>query len=209
MSEISLKKYDYIFKLLLIGDSGTGKSSILNRFSDDTFNPAFISTIGIDFKVKTIEIDNYKIKLQIWDTAGQERFRAITSAYYRGSIGIFLVYDITSQKSFDDVKSWLHNIKLHNDEKMLITLIGNKSDLQNKRVITTKMGNNFAKENDLDFYEASAKNNENIDQIFTTTSKKILYEIIKPEKTSRNITNANQSNKIVVKSENKLLKKCC
>ena len=198
------KRYDYLFKLLIIGDSGVGKSSILNRFTDDTFNPAFISTIGIDFKVKTIKINDSLIKLQIWDTAGQERFKAIMTAYYRGATGIFLVYDITNQKSFDNVKSWLHNIKTNNPEVISVTLIGNKSDLENKRIISTDAGKKFAKENDLDFYETSAKNSDNIEQIFTTASKKLLLNIIKSTKTSQTITN-----KTIIKEEVKPRGKCC
>lgn len=102
--------YDYLFKILLIGDSGVGKTCILCRFSDDSFNPSFISTIGIDFKMKTIELNGKKIKLQIWDTAGQERFYTITSTYYRGAMGIMLVYDMTDGKSFDSIGKWLRNI---------------------------------------------------------------------------------------------------
>uniref|UniRef100_A0A3B4ANN7 small monomeric GTPase n=1 Tax=Periophthalmus magnuspinnatus TaxID=409849 RepID=A0A3B4ANN7_9GOBI len=105
------KTYDYLFKLLLIGDSGVGKTCVLFRFSEDAFNSTFISTIGIDFKIRTIELDGKKIKLQIWDTAGQERFRTITTAYYRGAMGIMLVYDITNEKSFENIKNWIRNIE--------------------------------------------------------------------------------------------------
>merc|ERR1719186_447292 len=105
------KTYDYLFKLLLIGDSGVGKTCVLFRFSEDAFNATFISTIGIDFKIRTIELDGKKIKLQIWDTAGQERFRTITTAYYRGAMGIMLVYDITNEKSFDNIKNWIRNME--------------------------------------------------------------------------------------------------
>ena len=106
------KSYDLLFKLLLIGDSGVGKTCILFRFSDDAFNNTFISTIGIDFKIKTIELRGKKIKLQIWDTAGQERFHPITTSYYRGAMGIMLVYDITNSKSFDNIAKWLRNIQV-------------------------------------------------------------------------------------------------
>uniref|UniRef100_A0A8C9DQE7 small monomeric GTPase n=1 Tax=Prolemur simus TaxID=1328070 RepID=A0A8C9DQE7_PROSS len=105
------KTYDYLFKLLLIGDSGVGKTCVLFRFSEDAFNSTFISTIGIDFKIRTIELDGKRIKLQIWDTAGQERFRTITTAYYRGAMGIMLVYDITNEKSFDNIRNWIRNIE--------------------------------------------------------------------------------------------------
>ena len=117
------KKYDLLFKLLLIGDSGVGKTCILFRFSDDMFNTTFISTIGIDFKLKTIHLNGKLIKLQIWDTAGQERVHTITTAYYRGALGVMMVYDVTDKKSFDDIINWLRAIKEHanpNVEKMII-----------------------------------------------------------------------------------------
>ena len=110
MSSTKNKNYDHLFKLLLIGDSGVGKTCILFRFSDDAFNTTFISTIGIDFKIKTIDINGKRVKLQIWDTAGQERFHTITTSYYRGANGIMLVYDITNPKSFDNITKWLKNI---------------------------------------------------------------------------------------------------
>ena len=103
-------EYDYLFKLLLIGDSGVGKSCLLLRFADDTYTESYISTIGVDFKIRTIELDGKTIKLQIWDTAGQERFRTITSSYYRGAHGIIVVFDVTDQESFNNVKQWLHEI---------------------------------------------------------------------------------------------------
>merc|ERR1712159_656276 len=100
-------EYDYLFKLLLIGDSGVGKSCLLFRFADDTYQESYISTIGVDFKIRTVELEGKTIKLQIWDTAGQERFRTITSSYYRGAHGIIVVYDVTDQESFNNVKTWL------------------------------------------------------------------------------------------------------
>ena len=103
-------EYDYLFKLLLIGDSGVGKSCLLLRFADDTYTESYISTIGVDFKIRTIQLDGKTIKLQIWDTAGQERFRTITSSYYRGAHGIIVVYDTTEMESFNNVKQWLHEI---------------------------------------------------------------------------------------------------
>ena len=120
------KKYDLLFKLLLIGDSGVGKTCILFRFSDDMFNTTFISTIGIDFKLKTIHLNGKLIKLQIWDTAGQERFHTITTAYYRGALGVMMVYDVTDKKSFDDIINWLRAIKEHANPNVEKMIIGNK-----------------------------------------------------------------------------------
>lgn len=129
------KTYDYLFKLLLIGDSGVGKTCILFRFSEDAFNTTFISTIGIDFKIRTIELDGKKIKLQIWDTAGQERFRTITTAYYRGAMGIMLVYDITQEKSFENIKNWIRNIEENASADVEKMLLGNKCELNEKRQV--------------------------------------------------------------------------
>ncbi|KAM6139244.1 ras-related protein Rab-10 isoform 2-T2 [Phoenicopterus ruber ruber] len=134
------KTYDLLFKLLLIGDSGVGKTCVLFRFSDDAFNTTFISTIGIDFKIKTVELQGKKIKLQIWDTAGQERFHTITTSYYRGAMGIMLVYDITNAKSFENISKWLRNIDEHANEDVERMLLGNKCDMEDKRVVPKAKG---------------------------------------------------------------------
>uniref|UniRef100_A0A4W5M2F7 Ras-related protein Rab-13 n=1 Tax=Hucho hucho TaxID=62062 RepID=A0A4W5M2F7_9TELE len=134
------KTYDYLFKLLLIGDSGVGKTCVLFRFSEDAFNSTFISTIGIDFKIRTIELDGKKIKLQIWDTAGQERFRTITTAYYRGAMGIMLVYDITNEKSFENIKNWIRNIEEHASADVEKMVLGNKCDINDKRQVSKERG---------------------------------------------------------------------
>ncbi|PSN43471.1 Ras-related protein Rab-35 [Blattella germanica] len=109
------REYDHLFKLLIIGDSGVGKSSLLLRFADNTFSGSYITTIGVDFKIRTVEIEGERVKLQIWDTAGQERFRTITSTYYRGTHGVIVVYDVTSGDSFANVKRWLHEIEQNCD----------------------------------------------------------------------------------------------
>jgi len=167
------KGYDYLFKLLLIGDSGVGKTCVLFRFSDDAFNSTFISTIGIDFKIRTIELDEKKIKLQIWDTAGQERFRTITTAYYRGAMGILLVYDITNEKSFDNIKNWIRNIEAHASEDVEKMIIGNKCDNVEKRAISIDQGQILASEYKVDFMETSAKANINVEEAFTQIAKAI------------------------------------
>lgn len=136
---------DYLFKLLLIGDSGVGKSCLLLRFADDTYTESYISTIGVDFKIRTIDLDGKTIKLQIWDTAGQERFRTITSSYYRGAHGIIVVYDCTDQETFNNVKQWLEEIDRYACDNVNKLLVGNKCDLHTKKVVdytTAKVSNN-------------------------------------------------------------------
>ena len=168
------KSYDVLFKLLLIGDSGVGKTCILFRFSDNQFNNTFISTIGIDFKIKTIELRGKKIKLQIWDTAGQERFHTITTSYYRGAMGIMLVYDITNAKSFDNIAKWLRNITEHANEDVEKMILGNKCDMESERIISKERGENIARENGVRFLETSAKTNVNIEKAFIELSESIL-----------------------------------
>uniref|UniRef100_A0AAZ1WXW4 ZRAB1B, member RAS oncogene family a n=1 Tax=Oreochromis aureus TaxID=47969 RepID=A0AAZ1WXW4_OREAU len=150
-------EYDYLFKLLLIGDSGVGKSCLLLRFADDTYTESYISTIGVDFKIRTIELDGKTIKLQIWDTAGQERFRTITSSYYRGAHGIIVVYDVTDQESFNNVKQWLQEIDRYASENVNKLLVGNKCDLTTKKVV--------------DY--TTAKNATNVEQAFMTMAAEI------------------------------------
>jgi Ras-related protein Rab-8A len=154
--------YDFLIKLLLIGDSGVGKSCLLLRFSDDSFTTSFITTIGIDFKIKTIELDGKRIKLQIWDTAGQERFRTITTAYYRGAMGILLVYDVTDEQSFQNIRNWIRNIEQHAADNVDKILIGNKCDMISEKVVETSRGQELADEYDIKFFETSAKSNVNV-----------------------------------------------
>lgn len=167
------KTYDYLFKLLLIGDSGVGKTCILVRFSEDAFNSTFISTIGIDFKIRTVDIDGRKIKLQIWDTAGQERFRTITTAYYRGAMGIMLVYDVTSEKSFDNIRNWIRNIEENAASDVEKMILGNKCDLADSRMVSKERGQLLADEHGVKFMETSAKSGLNVESAFTALAKDI------------------------------------
>ncbi|GFP80741.1 RAS-related protein ric1 [Phtheirospermum japonicum] len=148
---------DYLFKLLLIGDSGVGKSCLLLRFADDSYLDSYISTIGVDFKIRTVEQDGKTIKLQIWDTAGQERFRTITSSYYRGAHGIIIVYDVTDQESFNNVKQWLNEIDRYASENVNKLLVGNKCDLADNRAVSYDTAKAFADEIGIPFMETSAK----------------------------------------------------
>ena len=162
----------------MIGDSGVGKSCLLLRFSDDSFTPSFITTIGIDFKIRTIELDGKRIKLQIWDTAGQERFRTITTAYYRGAMGILLVYDVTDDKSFANIRNWIRNIEQHATESVNKMLIGNKCDMVDKKVVDFARGQALADEYGIKFLETSAKNSINVEEAFITLAKDIKKRLI-------------------------------
>ncbi|KAL6496233.1 Ras-related protein RABE1c [Orobanche gracilis] len=166
--------YDYLIKLLLIGDSGVGKSCLLLRFSDGSFTTSFITTIGIDFKIRTIELDGKRIKLQIWDTAGQERFRTITTAYYRGAMGILLVYDVTDESSFNNIRNWIRNIEQHASDNVNKILVGNKADMdESKRAVPTSKGQALADEYGIKFFETSAKTNLNVEEVFFSIARDI------------------------------------
>jgi Ras-related protein Rab-8A len=170
--------YDFLIKLLLIGDSGVGKSCLLLRFCDDAWTPSFITTIGIDFKIRTIELDGKRIKLQIWDTAGQERFRTITTAYYRGAMGILLVFDVTDEKSFQNIRTWYSNVEQHASEGVSKILVGNKSDWDEKRVVTTEQGQALADELGIRYVETSAKTNSQVEDAFFTLSRDVKAHLI-------------------------------
>jgi len=165
--------YDYLFKLLLIGDSGTGKSCLLLRFADHTYTESYISTIGVDFKIRTVELDGKTIKLQIWDTAGQERFRTITSSYYRGAHGIIVVYDCTDLDSFNNVKQWLNEIDRYASENVQKLLVGNKVDLVSKKVVDYDTAKDFADKLNISFLETSAKAATNVEKAFLTMAAEI------------------------------------
>ncbi|GBP12797.1 Ras-related protein Rab-1A [Eumeta japonica] len=173
-------EYDYLFKLLLIGDSGVGKSCLLLRFADDTYTESYISTIGVDFKIRTVELDGKTIKLQIWDTAGQERFRTITSSYYRGAHGIIIVYDCTDQDSFSNVKQWLEEIDRYACDNVNKLLVGNKCDLTTKKVVDYATANQYAEQLSIPFLETSAKNSTNVEQAFMTMAAEIKQRVGPP-----------------------------
>ncbi|KAM3387214.1 hypothetical protein ACQJBY_010200 [Aegilops geniculata] len=173
-------EFDYLFKLLLIGDSSVGKSCFLLRFSDDSYVDSYISTIGVDFKIRTLEMDGKTIKLQIyllhlqqWDTAGQERFRTITSSYYRGAHGIIIVYDITDMESFNNVKQWLSEIDKYANDSVRKLLVGNKCDLAESRVVDTAVAQAYADEMGIPFLETSAKESINVEEAFLAMSAAI------------------------------------
>mmetsp|Transcript_19973 Transcript_19973/g.27665 ORF Transcript_19973/g.27665 Transcript_19973/m.27665 type:complete len:214 (+) Transcript_19973:326-967(+) len=190
-------EYDHLIKLLLIGDSGVGKSCLLLRFSEDSFTTSFITTIGIDFKIRTVPLDGRRVKLQIWDTAGQERFRTITTAYYRGAMGILLVYDVTDEASFNNIRNWIRNIEQHASETVNKILIGNKCDMEEpKRVVPTADGQALADEFGIQFFETSAKSNVNVENAFFAIARDIknrLQDSAEPSKPSSPIVQPSTS----------------
>lgn len=165
--------YDYLFKVVLIGDSGVGKSNLLSRFTRNEFCLESKSTIGVEFATRSIQVDGKTIKAQIWDTAGQERYRAITSAYYRGAVGALLVYDITKQVTFENVERWLKELRDHADANIVIMLVGNKSDLRHLRSVSTEDAQSFCDKEKLVFIETSALESTNVEKAF----QQILTEI--------------------------------
>jgi len=169
--------YAYLFKYIIIGDTGVGKSCLLLQFTDKRFQPVHDLTIGVEFGARMISIDNKHIKLQIWDTAGQESFRSITRSYYRGAAGALLVYDITRRETYNHLTRWLEEARQNANENMSIMLIGNKSDLQHRRAVSQEEGESFAKQNNLIFLETSAKNAHNVEEAFVQTAAKIYQNI--------------------------------
>ncbi|KAG8367926.1 hypothetical protein BUALT_Bualt16G0123500 [Buddleja alternifolia] len=171
------QKIDYVFKIVLIGDSAVGKSQLLARFARNEFSLESKATIGVEFQTKTLLIDNKTVKAQIWDTAGQERYRAVTSAYYRGAVGAMLVYDMTKRQSFDHMARWLEELRAHADKNIVIMLIGNKCDLGTLRAVPTEDAQEFAERENLYFMETSALEATNVESAFMTILTEI-YRII-------------------------------
>merc|ERR1712012_692706 len=169
--------YSYLFKYIIIGDTGVGKSCLLLRFTDKRFQPVHDLTIGVEFGARMINIEGKQIKLQIWDTAGQEAFRSITRSYYRGAAGALLVYDITRRDTFNHLTTWLEDARQHSNSNMVIMLIGNKSDLEARRDVKREEGEAFAREHGLVFMETSAKTAANVEEAFINTAREIYDKI--------------------------------
>eukprot|EP01087_Luapelamoeba_hula_P021977 TRINITY_DN778_c0_g1_i1.p1 TRINITY_DN778_c0_g1~~TRINITY_DN778_c0_g1_i1.p1 ORF type:complete len:211 (-),score=31.45 TRINITY_DN778_c0_g1_i1:196-828(-) len=169
--------YEYIFKYIVIGDMGVGKSCLLHQFTEKKFIPDSPHTIGVEFGTRIIEVMGKKIKLQIWDTAGQERFRAVTRSYYRGAAGALLVYDITRRGTYNHLTSWLTDARNLTTPNTIIMMIGNKKDVEDQRDVTFEEASNFAKENGLIFLETSAKTGENVEEAFLKTARLIFQNV--------------------------------
>jgi len=193
--------YDLLFKIVLIGDSGVGKSNLLSRFHKDEFSLESKSTIGVEFAHRSIQVEGKKVKAQIWDTAGQERYRAITSAYYRGAVGALLVYDITKHHTFENVSRWLNELREHADSNIIIMLVGNKSDLEPTRTVPTEEAKKFCEEEGLLFIETSALKNANVYEAFHQVLVEI-YRVVS-KKQLQGAEGQGPSQGTVVKIDNK------
>ena len=198
----------YIIKILTLGDTMVGKSSIVLRFSDNKFDENQFATIGIDFKTKYIKVRDASVKVLIWDTAGQEKFRNIAKQYYKGANGVLLIYDVTNKKSFERIAYWMNELKDNNQINELdICLVGNKIDLEG-RVITREEGEKFALDNDIKYFEVSAKTSEGIEELFTSVTKGAVDKIFQANKED------NDDKKQIFeyldnRSQRKRKKKCC
>ncbi|XP_047201409.1 ras-related protein Rab-15-like [Girardinichthys multiradiatus] len=168
------KQYDVLFRLLLLGDSGVGKTCMLRRFTEGEFDPSHISTIGVDFKMKTIEIDGLKVRVQIWDTAGQERYQTITKQYYRRAQGIVFVYDITNMPSFQHIAKWACDVDEYVPDDVQTILVGNKADEEFSRQVTKDQGKKLAETYGMEFFEASASTSNNISESFIRVTELVL-----------------------------------
>ena len=166
MNNTNEENYEVMFKVVLIGDMKVGKTNIVSRYIKNEFNKDSMSTIGVEFGSKELVIEGHNVKVQIWDTAGQEKYKSITNAYYKGAKGAFVVYDITNKNSFDNADNWLNNLRASADKKCSIILIGNKSDLENKREVSIEQGEEKAKNSEIAFMETSALSGDNIDKAF-------------------------------------------
>ena len=200
---------DVLFKILLIGDSGVGKTSVIMRYTKNLFNEDYLNSIGVDFKSKDLYIEEKKIKLQIWDTAGQERFRTITSSYYRGAHAIAVVFDLTKRQSYDHVKRWMEDINKYAKENVLKFLVGNKSDLKNEIQISYEEARALASQMKTTYFSVSAKKNENINEFFEAATKLFLIKFDLYEEDNQKvvlkknqISNKNDKKKGNAKKEN-------
>ena len=205
--------YEQLYKIIIIGDSGVGKSNILGRYLHNEFKQDTKSTVGVEFGSKQLKVGGVNIKLQIWDTAGQERYRAITSAYYKGSKGCFIVYDITAEQTFENVEKWYEEIIKSAERGISIILVGNKCDLEDERKVTVEMGQKKARNFNCPFFETSALNSKNIETVFHSISEDIYNRC----KNDKNLDDEDDDYEIVPKDDKNINintktkgeKKCC
>ena len=214
LSSNNSSNYQYIFKLILIGNSGVGKSCILQRYMKHTFQETYKCTIGVDFLMKSLIINGKTVKLQLWDTAGQEKYKSMVSSYYRGANVALIIFDLTNHISFDALPSWIENYYKNGPEQKNIILIGNKKDLEVERQVTQEEAETFAETNNMIYFETSAKDGENIDYVFNYAAEKLLEfysgnneAILKRQLTPNNEKQINNFQDIRIEEQTK--KKCC
>ena len=193
--------FDVKYKIMVLGESKVGKTSLIKRYTKDQFGGVYLTTVGMDFQDKIIEIEDKKVRLQVWDTAGQERFRNVTKSYFQSSHGLLVVYDITDRESFEKINFWIENIKNNAPENAKLILVGNKCDLANERKVSYEEGENYAKNLNIKFFEASARDGTNVNELFFYLAN----EIYQDEKTK------GKDNKKTVQldSKKKGKKGCC
>ena len=202
-------KEDYKIKIIVVGDSGVGKTNLINRFASDKFDTNSKATIGVEFVYKTLKINKEIIKVEVWDTAGQERYRSITSSYYKGANGAIIVYDLTDEESFKNVESWMNEVIKKGKQNMQFLLVGNKKDLINDRVVTEQKGIDKAKELNMNLFEASALEKDNVNEAFNFLIKEIYLSIIKEKNVCLNNDDKVGQGGIALNTDKKVKKKCC
>lgn len=200
---------DYKIKIIVVGDSGVGKTNLINRFASDKFDTNSKATIGVEFVYKTLKINKEVIKVEVWDTAGQERYRAITSSYYKGAKGAIIVYDITNEDSFNNVESWMNEVTKKGKKDMQFLLVGNKKDLINDRKVTEQKGIDKAKELNMNLFEASALEKTNVNEAFNYLVKEIYLNIRKEKNINTNNDEKIGQGGIALNTNKKKRKKCC
>ncbi|AEC10212.1 putative small GTP-binding protein [Arabidopsis thaliana] len=212
MSDDDERGEEYLFKIVIIGDSAVGKSNLLTRYARNEFNPNSKATIGVEFQTQSMLIDGKEVKAQIWDTAGQERFRAVTSAYYRGAVGALVVYDITRSSTFENVGRWLDELNTHSDTTVAKMLIGNKCDLESIRAVSVEEGKSLAESEGLFFMETSALDSTNVKTAFEMVIREIYSNISRKQLNSDSYKEELTVNRVsLVKNENEGTKtfSCC
>ena len=200
---IDSTSYDEKIKLMVIGETRVGKTALIKKYTKNVFGGAYLTTVGIDFQEKIINVEEKSVKLQIWDTAGQERFRNIAKSYFHTSDGFLLVYDISCKDSFEKLNFWYEQIKLNAPENTKCVVAGNKCDLEEKRQVNKNEGENFAKTYNINFYETSAKDGINVDEVFQTLANEIMKDI------KKNGSKNKRSSQVLRKNTKSKKKSCC
>ncbi|KAF1388330.1 hypothetical protein PFLUV_G00089080 [Perca fluviatilis] len=199
--------YNFVFKVVLIGESGVGKSNLLSRFTKNEFNHDSRTTIGVEFSTRTVQLSGFTIKAQIWDTAGLERYRAITSAYYRGAVGALLVYDITKHLTYESVERWLKELYDHADPHIVVMLVGNKTDLESERSVPNEEAKDYAEKNGLLYLETSALESTNVEAAFNTVLSEIHRKVSSKEVVRGSISAVSLNSSSAENTEEK--RTCC